>query len=72
MRSQVPLGPKFLTVWVAKTEEGATWDAIVPLGGCGARHGGNSGETSRGGFCGRSLPDLQPSDVMIRISVFRA
>lgn len=32
-------------------------------------HGGNSGETSRGGFCRKGSPDLQPSDVMIRISV---
>lgn len=46
MCSQVPVGPKFLTVWVAKTEEGGHLGHYCSVGRVQSSHGGNSGETT--------------------------
>lgn len=49
-----PTGPKFLTVWVAKTVEGATWDTIVLLGGCRARTAAILEKLAEVGFVGKA------------------
>lgn len=47
-------GPKFLTVWVAKTEEGATWDTVVLLGGYRARTVAILQKLAEVGFVGKA------------------